>query len=71
MAALHALDAELRERRRARAPVSCAASRATSCRGLPRRTMPQRVHISADFGPYGRRRDERVAHALSRRRSSS
>src|SRR6476620_4347357 len=25
----------------------------------------QRVHVSADFGPYGRSRDERVAHSQS------
>lgn len=63
-ASLHALDADLR---------SGGGPGLSVLRGKPRTVVPrvakelgaQRVHVAADFGPYGRRRDERVADALA------
>ncbi|HVK34307.1 MAG TPA: deoxyribodipyrimidine photo-lyase [Microlunatus sp.] len=62
-AALHALDTDLR---RGGGPGL------SVLRGKPENVVPQvakevgaaRVHAAADFGPYGRRRDQRVATAL-------
>ena len=64
MAVLFALDHELRD---------AGGHGLHVVRGKPATVVPrvaktydaQRIHISADFGPYGRSRDERVAHALS------
>ena len=63
MAALHALDTELREAGgpglsvvRGR-PASAVARAAKACGA-------RRVHVSADFGPYGRRRDAAVRRSL-------
>ena len=61
-ASLRALDASLRRRRAALQVV----------RGKPERQVPlaarevgaRAVHVAADFGPYGRRRDDAVAAAL-------
>lgn len=62
-ASLHALDADLRDG---------GGPGLTVLRGRPAEVVPRvaqavgavRVHISADFGPYGRRRDAAVATAL-------
>lgn len=62
-ASLHALDADLR---------TDGGPGLTVLRGRPAEVVPRvaqsvgagRVHISADFGPYGRRRDQSVATAL-------
>ncbi|HEU5483365.1 MAG TPA: deoxyribodipyrimidine photo-lyase [Microlunatus sp.] len=62
-AALHALDADLR---------SAGGPGLSVLRGKPQNVVPRvakevgakRVHVAADFGPYGRRRDETVADAL-------
>jgi deoxyribodipyrimidine photo-lyase len=64
MAVLFALDHELRD---------AGGHGLHVVRGKPAAVVPrvaktydaQRVHISADFGPYGRSRDEQVGHALS------
>jgi deoxyribodipyrimidine photo-lyase len=64
MAALVVLDQELRE---------AGGQGLNVVRGKPADVVPQlakahqarRVHVSADFGPYGHKRDERVAEALS------
>ena len=63
-ASLHALDADLRSGGGPGLSVVC---------GTPENVVPRvakqvgaaRVHTAADFGPYGRRRDERVAAALA------
>ncbi len=63
-ASLRALDAQLRQRR----------SRLSVVRGDPVRRVvlaakavnAPRVHIAADFGPYGAQRDEKVATALAK-----
>ena len=62
-ASLRALDGRLREQR----------GRLSVVRGRPARRVTlaakavgaRRVHVSADFGPYGRRRDEDVERALA------
>jgi deoxyribodipyrimidine photo-lyase len=62
-ASLRALDGSLRQR----------GSRLGVVRGDPVRRVllaaravgAERVHVAADFGPYGARRDEAVAHALA------
>ena len=62
-ASLRALDASLRQRR----------ARLTVVRGDPVREVPRaaqavgasRVHVAADFGPYGVRRDREVESALA------
>ena len=62
-ASLRALDASLREQ----------GGRLTVVRGDPVRRVPlaaqavgaQRVHVAADFGPYGSRRDAAVEQALA------
>lgn len=62
-AAMHALDADLREG---------GGPGLSVLRGKPENVLPRvarevganRVHVAADFGPYGRARDERVAEAL-------
>ena len=64
MAALHVLDAELRD---------AGGPGLSVVRGKPSSAVPRvaqeveaaSVHIAADFAPYGRRRDERVADALA------
>ena len=64
MAALHALDADLRD---------AGGPGLSVVRGKPASAVPQvaeaveadQVHIAADFAPYGRRRDQRVADALA------
>ncbi len=63
-AALHALDADLR---------AGGGPGLSVVEGRPEEVLPRvaarigaaRVHVTADFGPYGRRRDERVAAALA------
>ena len=63
-AALTALDARVRD---------AGGPGLSVVRGRPAEVVPQvardvgadRVHVSADFGPYGRRRDERVEKALA------
>jgi deoxyribodipyrimidine photo-lyase len=63
MGALHAFDAELRD---------AGGPGLSVVRGKPENAVPRvaraagarRVHVAADFGPYGRRRDERTARAL-------
>ena len=65
LAALHALDQDLQE---------AGAAGLSVVRGRPVGVVPQvalecgarQVHISSDFGPYGRSRDERVEAALTR-----
>jgi deoxyribodipyrimidine photo-lyase len=60
---LHALDAQLRQRR----------TRLGAVRGDPVRRVvlaarevgAERVHVAADFGPYGQRRDREVEQALA------
>lgn len=67
MASLHALDADLR---------AGGGPGLSVLRGQPRDVVPRvareidavRVHVAADFGPYGRRRDDRVATALDSER---
>jgi deoxyribodipyrimidine photo-lyase len=67
MAALYALDRDLR---------SAGGPGLSVMSGNPVAVVPylakayevQRVHISADFGPYGRSRDHRVAGKLSAQR---
>jgi len=62
-ASLHALDADLRDG---------GGPGLSVLRGKPWNVVPRvareigasRVHVAADFGPYGRQRDERVADAL-------
>ena len=62
-ASLRSLDASLRQRR----------TRLSVVRGDPVRRVvlaarevgADRVHVAADFGPYGRARDERVEKALA------
>lgn len=62
-ACLRSMDADLR---------SAGGPGLSVCRGRPSQLLPEvarsigagSVHISADFGPYGRRRDARVATAL-------
>jgi deoxyribodipyrimidine photo-lyase len=63
-AALHALDADLQE---AGGPgLSVVQGRpAAAVTRAARACGARTVHISADFAPYGRRRDERVAAALA------
>ena len=64
MAALVVLDQELRE---------VGGQGLNVVRGKPADVIPQlakahqarRVHVSADFGPYGNKRDEHVEEALS------
>lgn len=63
-ASLHALDADLR---------AGGGPGLSVLRGKPENVVPRvakavdaaRVHVAADFGPYGRRRDERVADSLA------
>jgi deoxyribodipyrimidine photo-lyase len=65
MAALHGLDAELRD---------AGGPGLSLVEGKPVTLVPQvartvgsgRVHVAADFAPYGQRRDQRVAEALLR-----
>src|SRR3954454_19004350 len=64
VAALSALDADLRE---ADGP-GLTVRLGRPAEGVPAGAPEIRagsVHVSADFGPYGRRRDERVAKALA------
>lgn len=64
-AALHALDADLR---------NGGGPGLSVLRGKPGTVLPtvakeieaRRVHVAADFGPYGRRRDTQVAETLTR-----
>ena len=63
IAALSALDRDLRES----AGPGLSVIRGKPTAVIPRlakRHLAKRVHISADFGPYGRSRDERVAQLL-------
>ena len=64
MAALHVLDADLRE---AGGPgLSVVWGKPSSVVPRVARSLDaSQVHIAADFAPYGRRRDQRVADALS------
>ena len=64
IAALHALDTELREV--GGVGLSVVLGRPEQAvREVARSVGAHQVHISADFGPYGRRRDERVRTALA------
>ena len=64
-AALHVLDADLRERGGLGLSV-VTGKPSTVIPRLAREFDVGAVHVGADFGPYGRRRDERVADATSR-----
>jgi deoxyribodipyrimidine photo-lyase len=65
-AALHVLDADLRERGGPGLSVVTGKPAAVIPR-LARDFDAGAVHVSADFGPYGRRRDRRVADELAKR----
>ena len=64
-AALHALDTDLRD---AGGPgLSVVRGRpSTAVLKVARSSGARQVHVSADFGPYGRARDEAVSTALAR-----
>ena len=65
-AALHVLDADLRER--GGPGLSVVHGRPVNViPRLARQVDAAEVHVSADFGPYGRRRDEAVSAALAER----